>query len=100
MTTSISLAHKQRFEEIKKDLHAIGFRESSFLKVELLFFEALSISRVYGDDPHQNSLLSALKNVQYEQYEKTKEHTRKPGQRELHIRRFVVKLKKVLSASA
>jgi hypothetical protein len=86
-----------RFEEIKKDLHVLGCKESSFLKVELLFYEVLDISRSYGSDPGQNSLLAALREVQYNQYEKTKIITRRQGQRELYIRQFIVKLKKVLS---
>jgi hypothetical protein len=42
-------------------------------------------------------LLAALKNLQYDQYEKTKLATRKATERELAIRRFIVALRKVLS---
>ena len=98
MITSISTIHRQRFEEIKKKLQILGCRESEFLKIELLFYEALSISRTYGKDPGQNALLASLKNVQHDQYEKTKIITRKVGQRELSIRRFVISLRKALSA--
>jgi len=97
MITSISITHRQRFEEIRKRLQLLGCRESEFLKVELLFYEALSISKSYGEDPEQNALLASLKNVQHQQYEKTKVITRKAGQRELSIRRFVVSLRKALS---
>ena len=97
MTITISQIHQKRFEEIKKDLQALGYREGAFLKVQLLFFEALDISRTYGSDPEQNSLLAALKGVQQDQYEKTKAPTKKPGMREQQIRRFIVKLKNVLS---
>jgi len=97
MIASISTIHRQRFEEIRKNLQTLGCKESQFLKIELLFFEALDISRTYGDDPAQNALFAALKNVQHDQYEKTKAVTRKVGQREIFIRRFVVSLRKVLS---
>jgi hypothetical protein len=99
MITSISTSHKQRFEEIKKSLQLLGCKESHFVKIELLFFEALSISRTYGDDPQQNALLTALKGLQHNQYEKTKVVTKKASQRESSIRRFVVGFKKVLSGN-
>jgi hypothetical protein len=99
MINSISTTHRQRFEEIRKSLQTLGCKESEFVKIELLFFEALAISRTYGDDPDQNTLLAALKSVQHDQYEKTKAVTRKAGQRELFIRRFVVSLRKVLSGT-
>jgi len=63
-----------------------------------LFFEVLEISRTYGQDPEQNTLLAKLKKLQYDQYEKTKAATKKAGQRESSIRRFVVSLRKLLSA--
>jgi hypothetical protein len=97
MITSISNIHRQRLEEIRKALQVLGCKESQFVKIELLFYEVLSISRTYGDDPGQNSLLAALKNLQHNEYEKTKIATRKAGERESSIRRFVVGLRKVLS---
>ena len=99
MITSISNTHKQRFEEIRKALQLLGCKESQFVKIELLFFEALSISRTYGDDLQQNDLLTALKDIQHNQYERTKVVTKKAGERESSIRRFVVSLRKVLSGT-
>lgn len=97
MIPSLSPSHQQRLEEIRKDLQALGSKESEFLKIELLFFEALTIAREYGDDPSENHLLAALKIVQQDEYEKTRAATRKAGQRELSIRKFVISLRKVLS---
>ena len=93
----LTAEHVHRFEEIKRNLSLLGPRESAFVKVELLFFEALSIAREYGEDPSENSLLAALKEVQNDQYLKTKEATKKVNQREIHIKKFIVKLKRVLS---
>lgn len=95
--TAITTTDKKRFEAIRKDLSLLGCRESSFLKVELLFFEALSISRHYGEDPGQNPLLAQLKQLQGDAYEKTRAVTAKSRQREQHIRKFIVQLKKALS---
>ena len=97
MTTTITEHHQMRFEEIKRNLTSIGYKEGTFLKVELLFYEALSISRAYGNDSSQNKLLADLQRLQEAEYSKTKEHTRKSRQRELRIRQFVVQFKKILS---
>jgi hypothetical protein len=96
MALEISTEHRHRFDEIKKRLSIIGNRESSFTQVELLFYEALSISRNYGDDVNKNGLLADLKRIQTDQYQKTKELTRK-SRREINIRHFITKLKTVLS---
>jgi hypothetical protein len=97
MTLPFSETHRQRFEEIRKSLQELGHKESVFVKIELLFFEVLSIAKTYGEDPEQNSLLAALKNLQHDQYEKTKIATRKATERESAIRRFTVGLRKILS---
>jgi hypothetical protein len=97
--TSITSLHKKRFQEIRKDLGLIGCKESSFLKVELLFYEALSISRTYGNDRLQNSLLAALKKVEEEAYVKANEKFHKSRQRETCIRRFIVQFKNVLTGA-
>jgi len=97
MITSISNAHRQRLEDIRRSLQLLGNKESQFVKVELLFFEVLSIAKSYGEDPEQNSLLAGLKNLQNDQYEKTKIATRKASERESAIRRFTVALRKLLS---
>ena len=97
MIVTVSHVHRQRLEEIRKSVQELGYKESQFVKVELLFFEALSIAKTYGEDPAQNSLLAALKDLQYDQYEKTKVATRKATERESAIRRFIVALRKALS---
>lgn len=97
MITPISKVHRIRLTEIRKSLQTLGCKEAQFLKIELLFFEALDISRNYTDDLDDNPLLAALKNVQNDQYQKTKIATRKASERESSIRRFVVSFRKALS---
>lgn len=98
MNNSISKTDRQRLEEIRKGLQNTGYKESGFLKIELLFFEALDISKTYGNDPKENGLLAALKSVQNDQYEKARAVTKKISERESSIRKFIVSLRKVLSA--
>ena len=96
MITAISNIHKARFEEIRKKLSLLGYREASFISIELLFYEAINISRTYGNDPAENNFLAALKQLQANQYQVAKELFSKSAQREHAIRRFSVQFKNVL----
>jgi hypothetical protein len=98
MKQSISVKHKRQFEEIKKNLTIIGAKESNFIKVELLFYEAMGIAREYGDDVANNGLLAAFKQLQANEYQQTKALFNKSVQRERVIRRFIGSLKSVLTA--
>jgi hypothetical protein len=98
MTKPLSPEHKQRLEEIKKNLGIVGWRESNFVKAELLFYQAIEVARIYGDDENDNGLLAALKQIQAQEYQATKAIFKKSSQREQTIKRFLHQLKKVLSA--
>ena len=99
MKKEISAEHKIRLEEIRKNLAAIGPKEGTFIKVELLFFDALSLAREYGEDENANDLLAALRKLQANQYHDTKALHKKSSQREQVIKRFISQLKTVLSTS-
>ena len=99
MKQSLSPVHKKKFEEIKRNLTTIGAKESTFIKIELLFYDALSVAREYGDDVAENGLLAALKGLQANQYRDTKALFNKSVQRERVIRRFIGSLKEVLTAA-
>ena len=98
MKKPISTEHKKQLEEIRRSLTAIGARESNFIKVELLFYDAMGIAREYGDDVADNGLLAAFKQLQANQYLQTKALFSKSAQRERVIRRFISSLKEVLTA--
>ena len=100
MTTLISDLHRRRLEEIRKSLQELGNKESVFIKIELLFFEAINIAKSYGESAEQNGLLHALRNLQNDQYKKTGIATRKATEREFTIRRFILSLRKVLSGAS
>jgi hypothetical protein len=90
--------HKSQFEEIKRSLTTIGAREGNFIKIELLFYEAMTITRQYGDDVTENGLLAAFKKLQANEYQQTKALFTKSSQRERVIRRFISSLKLLLTA--
>jgi hypothetical protein len=99
MTPPLTSRDKIRFKEIHKSLGVIGCREGSFVRVELLFYEALTISRTYGNDPNQNSLLAALKKLEAEAYKRANEKFPKSSQRETFIKRFIVQFKNILTSA-
>jgi DNA-binding NarL/FixJ family response regulator len=94
---TITSTHKTRLDEIKKQLTLIGARESSFTRIELLFYESLSISRAYGESFLDNSFLANLKQLQAEQYQSTKAYFKKSSQREIAIKKFITRLKSIIS---
>lgn len=97
MTTTFSDTDRNRFKEIKNSLVRLGPREHTFSRVELLFFEALDISREYGSNPDENKILADLIRLQEDAYQKTRAHTQKSSQSEMKIRRFMTQFKRVLS---
>ena len=94
--SSIATIHKNRFDEICKNLDLLGAKESSFTRVELLFYEAITIAREYGNEMAENGLLSHLKHLEGTLYHDTKSFFRKSSQRERAIRKFISNFKKVL----
>jgi hypothetical protein len=96
MVSSPSM-YPPQFEQLKKNLSSMGSKESGFTQVELLFFDALELSKNYGIESGDSSLYNALKNLQQEQYAKANALTRKPAQRELQIKKFIIQFKRILS---
>lgn len=96
----ISKVHKDQFREMQKRLIVIGHKESTFTSVEVLFYQALTIARSYGSEEESNPLLAELKKIEENEYRQTTELFRKSAQREKVIRRFIMKFRGFLSASA
>ena len=90
--------HKKRLTEIHKHLHTLRDDENSFIQVEGLFYEALSISRNYGNNESENSLLSDLKELERNEYAHKQKKYSKSRQREIVIKHFKSLFKKRLGA--
>jgi hypothetical protein len=99
MSYSLSTEHKHYFEQIRKDLSLVGAKETNFVTIELLFYDALKTARTYGNDLYTNHLLAALKRLQANEYMQSKLNFKKSSQRERMIRRFVSQLRLVLLES-
>ena len=85
--------------EIRKKLSVYGSKESSFINVELLFYESLTLARTNAD-PLSNELLAELKTLESTLYKNTRELYLKTNQKEVAIRKFMVQFKIILAAAA
>jgi hypothetical protein len=97
MDLEVSPLHKHRLAEIYKELHRIGSKESTFLSIESLLYETITIARQYGNDINENDFLRQLKLLEETDYKETQEKYRKSNQRELVIKRFMRQFKKLIS---
>src|SRR5687767_14801897 len=98
MTNKIEIG--KQLLEIRKKLSVFGSKESSFINVELLFYESLTLARNNSDDPLSNELLSELKHLESTLYKNTRELYLKTNQKEVAIRKFMVQFKIILATSA
>ena len=87
---------KHFLEEMKKQLATLGSKESNFLRVELLFYDALQLARNYGSNLQENKLLADLKQLQSTGYADAKSKCKKVSAQERIIKRFIVQFKLVL----
>lgn len=99
MQTIISSEHKLELQRIGKSLTTIGSAESNFPRVEILFYDVLTLARQYGEDPKQNNLLAALQELKEGSYQKTKAFFKKSTQCESAIRRFINQFRSLLIAA-
>ena len=90
---------KGKLEEIRKQLLVVGNKESNFMGVEMLFYDAITLARSYSNDPENNYLLYQLKQLEAGAYSKTKNYFKKSHQREHVIRRFIVQFRNILTTA-
>ena len=88
---------QQRLESLRKKLVGIDSKESNFMKIELVFYEAIDLARAQGDDQEENELLNALKQLQAGAYQDTKKRYKKTTQQDQVIRKFTSQLKLILA---
>jgi hypothetical protein len=99
MTEETTQQFKEKLDEIRKKLVVLGSKESNFMGVEMLFYDAITIARTYGNDSEDNKLLFALKELEAGAYSNTKSFFKKSHQREHVIRRFIVQFKNILASA-
>lgn len=82
---------------MRKIILETGSKETTFSKIEQLFYEAMNISRSYGNEVSENKLLALFKKLEAEQYQMTTALFKKGSKREQAIKRFTNQFKSVLN---
>jgi predicted DNA-binding ribbon-helix-helix protein len=93
----LSDEHIKRLKDVLGSIRITPCDESSFLRLELLFYDVLSIARAYGDEWEANNMLAALKHIQAREYKHANEKFPKSRQRMVAIKKFRTALKKEVS---
>lgn len=96
MNFSYSLTHIQRVKEIFIALTNTKSDESHFSEIENLFFEAISIVRIYGNDLVDNKFLGDLKKLESSEYKLVQDRTLTKKNRETMIRRLKNSIRQIL----
>lgn len=89
MKYKLPTLHRKKLEEIRKEFSTTSLEEGNFIKVELMFYEAIGVARECNSNEQENTLLAALKDIQFNQYRQTQTLFKKNIRRERVIRRFV-----------
>ena len=89
--------YQEKLKAVSTSLCSLSFHESSFIKMENLFFEVLSLARTFGNNTNNQVPLTALKDIQENQYKRTQEKYSKSRQREVAIKQFRTAFKKEVS---
>ena len=98
MNKTLTLPYN-RLKEISSQLQKFDCKQSSLVLLENLFFEALSLSRNYADEPGQSTLTYELMQMKENEYKRTQEYGKTIKTQESLIRNFRHKFKKVVDKS-
>ncbi len=96
MNFSYSPAHIQRVKDIFIKLSNAKSDESHFSEIENLFFEVISIVRMYGNDFDDNKFLADLKKLESNEYKLVQDRTLTKKNRETMIRRLKNSFRQIL----
>jgi hypothetical protein len=91
-----SQAHIERVKEILTSLTNTKSDESHFSGIENLFFEVISIVRIYGNDVDENKFLAQLKKLETNEYKVVQDRTLTKKNRETMIRKLKNSIKQIL----
>ncbi len=96
MNFLFSQAHIERVKEILTSLTNTKSDESHFSEIENLFFEVISIVRIYGNDVDENKFLAQLKKLETNEYKVVQDRTLTKKNRETMIRKLKNSIKLIL----
>ncbi len=96
MNFLFSQSHKERVKEIFTKLTNTKSDESHFSEIENLFFEVISIVRIYGNNLDDNKFLADLKKLEANEYMLILDRKLTKKNRETGIRRLKNSIKQIL----
>jgi hypothetical protein len=97
MQKQLSNDDKAKLAAIHKALSLLPSTEHAFMKMESLFYDALSIARDYSTSDEKNSFLYNLLRLKEEEFKTAQEKYTKARQHEVAIKQFRSAFKKELS---
>lgn len=89
---------KKKITDVINSMRFIPNEESSFSRLELLFYNVLNIARTYGTDVQENAMLAGLKLIEENEYKHTQERFKKSRQRVVVIQKFRNAFKREISS--
>ncbi len=96
MNFLFSQEHTNRIKEILARLTNTKSSESHFSEIENLFFEVISIVRMYGNNIDENKFLAQLKTLESNEYKLVQNRTLTKKNRESMIRKLKNSIKQIL----
>ncbi|MCU7552665.1 hypothetical protein OCK74_26330 [Chitinophagaceae bacterium LB-8] len=97
LSEKISENDKRSIDYAIRRIRAISSDEGSFIQLELLYYEVLSIARTYGNEINENTMLAGLKQIESNEYKHAQERFKTSSQKIGAIQKFRVAIKKELS---
>jgi hypothetical protein len=94
----LSEVHKRSIDDAIRRIRSISVNEGSFIQLELLYYNLLSIAREYGNDMDENNMLAGLKHIEYNEYKHAQEWFKSSSQKVVAIQKFRLAIKKELSS--
>lgn len=98
LNITLSEEHKRSIDEAIRKIRFMSSEESSFIQLELLYYNVLSIARAYGNNINENPMLAGLKHIEGKEYKNAQERFKTCSQKVIAIQKFRMAIKRELSS--
>ena len=90
-------AHKKSIDLAIRRIRTLSSCESSFIQLELVYYDVLSIARLYGNEINENAMLAGLKQIECNEYKYAQERFKSSSQKVNAIQKFRMAIIRELS---
>jgi hypothetical protein len=98
MNMQLTHEHKISIDHAINRLRDISGDERSFIQLELLYYNILSIARAYGNNINENAMLAGLKQIECNEYKHAQERFKTSSKQNAAIQKFRMAIRKELSS--